>query len=134
MIIPKGNSTSTYPETSQSTTPVIHDLSIRPDHKQYNPKDNSELDMIFFVTPITNPAKCVSTAHESIETGEFPQDFQYSVEVTDHIGQCRQDSSQNGDHEVKMTDFKISLDPACKSEQEETIVCLNIVQENTEVD
>jgi len=134
MIVPKDNySTSTYPEISQSSTPGIHDLSVRPDLNQYNPKDNSELAMIFFVTPITNSAKCVSTTYESVETGEFPQDFQYSVEVTDHIGQCRKDSSQNVDHEVKMTDSKISSDPACKSEQEETIVCLNTVQEKTDV-
>jgi len=133
MVIPKGKSTATYPETSQSSTPATHDLPVRLDLNQYNPEHNSELDMIFFVTPITNPAKYVSTAYDNIETGEFPQDFHYSVEVTDHIGRCIQDASQNVEHEVKVTDSKISLDLACKKEQEETIVFLNTVKEKTDV-
>jgi len=134
MIIPQGKSTSIRSETSQSSTSAIHDLSVRQDLNQHiNPKDNSALDMIFFVTPITNPAKNVSTLFENKDRGQFPQDFHYSVEVSDQINQCREDSAQNMDHGVSMTDSKISLDTECKSEQEETITCFDTVQEKTDM-
>ena len=104
---------STYnPETSQSSTQAILDLSVGPHPDQYNPKDNSEFDMVFFVTQISNPTKDVSTVYENMRE-RFPHDFHFSVEVADHIPSM--------DHEIKMIDSESFFDP----EQGEKLVCFD---------
>lgn len=112
VMIIQEDKTTNYPETSQSSTQAILDLSVGPHPDQYNAKDNRELDRVFFVTQITNPTKDVSTVYENMRE-EFPQDFHFSVEVADHI--------PSTDHEIKMIDSESFFDP----EQGEKLACFD---------